>query len=124
MSMKRKLVTAAALLTIATPALADDAAYDKQLLEVIGCLADAKLAVKQCPEFKLNENEVVLWSAKLGLAPEDMESPKMNSFMLLATNSRMEAQKKAGQTSREICDSWWAMYGTDGDYHSNLLLKR
>jgi hypothetical protein len=115
---KLMIVAVACLIGGGAPALADP------LHDFLGAVADTKLAVSQCPGFELNQNEFVLWAAKERFPPEEMESPKMQVFMVLVANFRIEAQKKAGQTAGEKCDSWWRLYGTDGAEHPNLLLKR
>src|SRR5580692_13133672 len=106
---------------ISMPALAEDTL--DQLHVVMAALADAKLAVTQCPQYKINGIEFTLWAGKEKLSAKDMESSRMVLFTLLRTNSMLEAQKEAGQNNSERCDSWWRIYGPDGHEHPNLLLR-
>jgi hypothetical protein len=120
--MNRATIIAATLALLMASGTAKAKDFTEAQYDVLGSFATVKFVVKDCPMFKGNMREFILWAAETGLTLEDVDSDAANLFAMMVTMGRISEKEK--RNNDPACGAWWRSYGVDGSDHPNLLLKK
>jgi hypothetical protein len=120
--MNRATIIAATLALLMASGTAKAKDFTEAQYDVLGSFATVKFVVKDCPMFKGNMREFILWAAETGLTLEDVDSDAASLFVMMVTMGRISEKEK--RNNDPACGAWWRSYGVDGSDHPNLLLKK